>query len=157
MFTDRPRGVILHGTRSGLAQDVHAEFRSTVSYVQNGAAGLGWNATIGDDELCIHFEADRWGWNARAASKNYLAVEFAQARLTDMVTDGQVRAFCYWFQHFALKSWPTLAVNFPTHAEIEARGETGVKDGKSDVFPVGDFRISALRFRIVERLRLVRA
>jgi hypothetical protein len=151
MFAACPGGIILHGSRSGRSWSTQDEYESTVNYAEGGAAGLGWNATIGDDTLAIHIPLDSWGWNARAASKQYLAVEFAQGTASCPISDGQVRAFVYFYQ-MAKKEWPALPLRLPTHAELDSSGATGHYDGKSDVFPVNDPRTEDLRKRIVKRL-----
>lgn len=146
-FTAIPQGVILHGSRSGSGNDTAAEYRGTANYAASGIE-LGWNATIGDDIYAIHMPCDRWGWNARAASQRYLAVEFAQATADRPISDAQVNAFCHWFEKEARRVWPGLALVFPTHAELPE----GQGDGKTDVFPRGDQRADELRARIVARL-----
>ena len=151
-FNGVPKGVILHSSRSGARKTCHEEFEGTVAWNGANPDGLAWNATVGDDEIAIHLGPDEWGWNARRASSQYLAVEFAQPTEAVGVTDGQVRAFCWWLRSHVLPQWPALARNFPTHAEVETRGETGQRDGKSDVFPMGDPRADELRARIAARL-----
>lgn len=96
--------------------------------------------------------AQVFGWNARAASSRYLAVEFAQGTVADAISDAQVRAFCWWMRSFALPAWPGLPLAFPTHADVERSSETGQRDGKSDVFPAGDARADELRARLMARL-----
>lgn len=142
MFAVKPTGVILHGSRSGRAQSIQDEFNGTANYAASGIE-LGWHATIGEDAVALHMGYRQWGWNARGASTYYLAVEFAQPRLSDHISDGQIRAFC-WFVQRAREAWPTLPLTFPTHAELPE----GIKDGKTDVFPNGD----AIRARIFARL-----
>ena len=152
-FRGTPKGVILHSSRSGAAgRSCHQEFEGTAAWNGNNPDGLSWSATIGDDEIAIHHDPTEWGHNARRASSSYLAVEFAQPTQAEAITDGQVRAFCWWLRAHVLKQWPQLARHFPTHAEIEANGETGQHDGKSDVFPLGDARADELRARIIARL-----
>lgn len=152
-FGQRPRGIILHGSRSGRASNpIAAEYVGTASYEVNNSAGLGWNATIGEDVVALHVDARRWGWNARAASMHYLAVEIAQPVEAVDVTDGQVRAFCDWVRQHVLPVWPDLPMHFPTHAEVEHSGETGVRDGKTDVFSYGSPRADELRARILANL-----
>jgi hypothetical protein len=151
-FGSVPKGVILHSSRSGARKTCHEEFEGTAAWNGANPDGLAWNATVGDDEIAIHLGPAEWGWNARRASSQYLAVEFAQPTEAVAVTDGQVRAFCWWLRSRVLPQWPALARNFPTHAEVEARGETGQRDGKSDVFPMGDPRADELRARIAARL-----
>lgn len=124
------------------------EFSATANWAQAGANGLGWNVTIGDDVIAEHLPLDSWGWNARAASQWYLAVEFAQPSLADQISNAQVRVFAWWVRERALKRWPAMPLTFPTHAELEASGATGKKDGKTDVFPDGN----ALRARIMAAL-----
>ena len=153
-FAVVPKGVILHGSRSALAGNpTHAEFEGTARYQGTNAGGLGWNATIGDDEIAIHLDPGEWGWNARAASRHYLAVEFAQPRESDLIGDGQVRAFCWWLRAHVFRRWPDQPRQFPTHAEVEQSGETGQLDGKTDVFHFGSPLADELRARIAARLQ----
>lgn len=147
-----PRGVILHGSRSGLRQPLDREFYGTVGYAGQERHGLGWTATIGEDMIALHMTPAYWGWNARKASSLYLAVEFAQPTVNDPITDGQVRAFCWAFRSIWQVYWPSLPLVFPTHAELDVDGVTGKLDGKSDVFPYGDARADELRARIARRL-----
>jgi hypothetical protein len=95
VFAAPPRGIILHGSRSGRSQPVDLEFDGTRRYAVNEPNGYGWSATVGEDAVSIHMAPDQWGWNARGASSHYLAVEFAQGTGSDPITDGQVRAFCW--------------------------------------------------------------
>ncbi|TAK33529.1 MAG: hypothetical protein EPO21_13210 [Chloroflexota bacterium] len=124
-----------------------------MAYVRNGADGKGWNVTIGDDELVEHFSVDAWGWHARAASGLYLGAEFAQPTVDHPISDAQVRAFAWWFVHRVQPRWPGISYEFPTHVEVEARGETGRKEGHTDVFPLGDPRVDDLRARILALIR----
>lgn len=145
-FGATPKGVILHGSRSGQSYDTATEYAATVNYVRGGASGLGWNATIGDDAVAIHLQPDEWGWNARGHSSEYLAVEFAQATVSRAISDAQVRAFVWWFQR-CRQRWPGLPLVFPTHASLKE----GIRDGKSDPFPLSDARADTLRGRILAR------
>jgi hypothetical protein len=152
VFAGTPRGVILHGSRSGHPQSTHAEYVGTANYAVDEPNGLGWNATIGDDEVAIHILSDEWGWNARTASSHYLAVEFAQPTVNDPISDAQVRAFCWWWIE-TKKMWPSLSKYMPTHAELDGTIEYGgYTDGKTDVFPKTDARATELRQRIISRL-----
>lgn len=151
--------MILHGSRSGSGAPAtttsrHNEFTGTANYAVNEPNGLGWNATVGDDEIAVHFAYSRWGWNARGCSPIYLAVEFAQATQAWVITDGQVNAFCWFFEQ-ARKVWPRLTTNFPTHAELDGTPQYGPYDGKTDVFPMGAQRTSELRTRILTRLSAI--
>ncbi len=152
-FAVTPNGVILHATRSGGGNDTLQEFRSTLNYVRSGADGLGWNATIGDDMISIHLPANKWAWNARAASSKYLAVEFAQAVEARGISDGQVRAFAWWWRNHARAQWPGLPLTLKTHAEVEHSGETGAHDGKSDAFSYGSPKADELRERIIAEIQ----
>jgi hypothetical protein len=105
--------------------------------------GLGWSATIGEDRVALHMGFNEWGWNAREHSSIYLGCEFAQPTVIAAISDGQVRAFA-WFVREAKKTWPGLPMFFPTHAELPA----GIRDGKSDVFPLGSIWTEELRARI---------
>lgn len=149
-FTQRPRGIILHSSRGGGQRATNDEYRATASYAGSGIE-LGWSATVGDSIYCAHMTAQQWGWNARAASSHYLAVELAQSDINQPITDGQVAAFCAWYRAVVVPTWgeyPVDAERFPSHAELEAWGETGAHDGKSDVYPAGDARLADLRERI---------
>lgn len=159
-FIRQPKGVILHGSRSGKASNpIAAEYAGTARYEQTNSFGagsgwykLGWNATIGDMRVALHLSARQWGNNARAASDDYLAVEFAQPTEDNQITEGQVIAFCDWFQRHVQTVWPSIPLYFPTHAEVERSGETGAIDGKTDVFRFGSSRTDELRERIMDRL-----
>ena len=123
------------------------EFRLTVAFVKNGAEGLGWNATIGTRMISMHISPEYWGWNARAHSRDYLAVEFAQSLPGDLITDDQIKVFCWWFKYAARVAWPSLPLHFPCHSELRA----GLGDGKTDPYPVGP-EADAFRDRILGRL-----
>jgi hypothetical protein len=153
-YSIAPRGVILHGSRSGIAgRPVQAEYAGTRRYAASGIE-LGWTITVGDDAISLHMSPKEWGWNARAASRHYLACEFAQATVHDAITDGQVRAFCWWLRTVVRPVWPALDVTvLPTHAEVEAWGETGARDGKTDVHPFGSAQADHLRQRIAAELQ----
>ena len=153
LFNEPPKGVVLHGSRSGIAgRATKDEFDSVRNYAMTNPAGLGWNVSVGDDAIAVHMQATEWGWHARAASNDYLSCEFAQATADISISDAQVRAFVYWLKNYVYKSWPNFNPYFPTHAEVEASGETGVADGKSDVFPSGDVRADELRDRILREM-----
>lgn len=155
-FYTQPLGVILHGSRSGKAGNAKlAEYNGTANWEVNNPDGLGWNATIGEGRVAVHLDAKHWGWNARAASGLFLAVEFAQATVDEAISDAQVDAFCAWMRRDVLPVWPALKLSFPTHAELD--GTTaygGYHDGKTDVFPKADARADALRTRILSNLTL---
>lgn len=149
-FAAQPRGVILHGSRSGNAGNpIDQEYKGTASYEVNNSAGLGWHATIGERKVAVHLTAQEWGWNARAASPAYLAVEFAQPTAAHTITEGQIAAFVAWFKQIVQPAWPGLPLHFPTHAEVERSGETGQIDGKSDCYAYGDIRADQLRSAIL--------
>lgn len=149
-FSRTPKGIILHGSRSGRAGNpLDQEYLGTARWAQTNPNDLGWNATIGDGKVAVHLTPQEWGWNARAASQHYLAVEIAQPTAADRVTDGQVVALVDWIKRHVLPAWPALPMHFPTHAEVEASGETGQRDGKTDAFPAGDVRADELRGRIM--------
>lgn len=147
-FLSTPKGFILHGTRSTGNWGIDKEFDVTVNYVQGGAGGLGWNATVGNNEIAIHGPATHWGWNARKASSQYLALEIAQPTAAYDVTPEQINTIAWYVRTQA----PHVPHYFPSHAELERWGETGQIDGKSDVFPFGDPRMEQLRSAIVALL-----
>lgn len=147
-YRGTPKGVILHGTRSGGANSVEQEYQGTLNFVRSGAGGLGWTATIGENKVCTHMDCGLWGWNARAASPHYLATEFAQAHLGDLITDGQIDTFVWWFKYIARNRWPNLPAYFVNHSDIDGN-ETGNYDGKTDVEPAG---VHTVRDRILAKL-----
>lgn len=149
-FTAMPQGVILHGSRSGNAgNSTGREFDGTVNYVRNGTNGeTGWHVTVGDGRVALHLTPSEFGWHARAASRSYIGVEFAQAVEAHEISDAQVSAFAWYFQHVIRATWPGISLHMPTHAEVERSGETGRIDGKSDVFGYGSPRADELRARI---------
>lgn len=149
-FQAQPSGVILHGSRSGSSNTTEQEYNGTKQWAQR--TEYVWNATIGDDAVAIHLAPNQWAWNAKEASRRYIGVEFAQATVDRPISDGQVRAFCWYFTNVLRDTWPGLPLVFPTHAELEANGQIGQPDGKTDVFPAGDPRADELRTRILARL-----
>jgi hypothetical protein len=144
-----PDGIILHGSRSGVVgRPLEYEYHGTRRYAASGIE-LGWTVTVGDDMISLHMSPREWGWNARQHSSSYLACEFAQATVNDPITDGQVRAFCWWVENEVLPVWPGFDTsNLPMHSELPA----GIRDGKTDTFPRGDPRAFELRQRILVRL-----
>lgn len=150
-FTHTPKGVILHGSRSGIIHSVHSEFVSLSNYGKS--TELAFNASIGEDEVALHLNPTHWGWNARGCSGLYLAIEFSQSTVQGVISDGQVRAFCIWLRDYVLPIYPNLPRYFPTHAELDGTDEYGTFDGKTDVFPDGDWRTTDLRNRINAHLK----
>ena len=153
-FSRPPKGVILHGSRSGKAGNPKdKEYRGTANWAVSNPGGLGWHATIGERMVAVHMSPREWGWSARAASDDYLAVELAQATVDEPITDGQVEALSDWIRTRVLPIWPGLPMVFPSHAELDGTAEYGgTVDGKSDVFPRGDGRMTDLRARLLDRL-----
>lgn len=152
-FKAQPKGVILHGSRSGVAGNPKAsEYLGTARYEQSNSAGLGWHATIGEGRVAVHLTPREWGWNARSASDKYIAVEIAQATVDDPITDAQCVALADYLKTRIFPVWGDLGFHFPTHAELEAWGETGAKDGKSDIYPLGDSRVDGVRNRLYKLL-----
>lgn len=153
-FARTPKGIILHGSRSGRAGNPKdAEYRGTANWEVNNPDGLGWNATIGDNRVAVHLTPREWGWNARGVSDNYMAVELAQATVDEPITDAQVAALADYITTRVLPVWPGLPMYFPTHAELDGTPEYGPKDGKSDVWPKGDPRTDELRARLMKALQ----
>lgn len=151
IFRAQPKGIILHGSRSGKRQGTMAEYIGTVNWAQINPEGLGWNATIGPAVYATHFSAKHWGWNAREHSPDYLAVEFAQPTIQADITDAQVAAFAEWYRVHVRPAWPNLtprALVLPMHSELPA----GKRDGKSDAFMPNSERANDLRRRIYAAL-----
>jgi hypothetical protein len=147
-FVERPRGIILHGSRSGQSWSIDREFDSCRNYAAGGANGLGWNATVGEMEYSIHLSARNWGWNARSASRSFLGVELAQARYGDPITDAMVIALVHWYQHEVLPMWGELPLGsdaaLPSHNSLPE----GAADGKSDCYLDPSPELTNLRKRI---------
>lgn len=148
-FATQPKGVILHGSRSGKEWSLWEEFLSTARWAANASNPYGWNATIGEDVYSVHIPATHYGVNAGTLeSSQYLAVEFAQATVHQAITDKQVAAFVDWYREAVLPHWPGLKLgsdaSLPAHAELPQ----GIAAGKSDVFPRQDGRLHQLRDRI---------
>lgn len=144
-FHSPPRGIILHATRSGKAGRSEAdEFGATLKFVASGAGGLGWHATVGPGLVALHLPAQRWGWNAREHSSEYLAIEFSQAQLGDPISDASIEAAAWWIEHVARPAWPDLPLNLVHHSELPA----GIRDGKTDVAPRGSAEAESIRERL---------
>lgn len=74
-------------------------------------------------------EPTEWGWNAYEHSKKYIAVEFAQARLGNEITDAQIEAFCWYALEVVRPAWPDIVLFLINHSDLQAE--------KSDPFPQG--------------------
>lgn len=77
-----------------------------------------------------------------------LAVEFAQARLSDPITDELVTAFARWYADEIVPVWGELDLRedaaLPCHSELSE----GAADGKSDAFLGHSAEANDLRERI---------
>ncbi|MGE5619737.1 MAG: N-acetylmuramoyl-L-alanine amidase [Sphingomonadaceae bacterium] len=147
-----PRGIILHGTRSGRRQSRFLEFHGTRAYARAGCGGqyLGWHLTVGEDEISEHLPLDRWGYHAREWwSEHWIGIEFAQPTDEYTVTEKQVRAAVWWIKHRLLVAYPDMPLELLAHSEIDP----GIRDGKTDVYPRGDRRTDELRDRIRSSLK----
>jgi len=143
-----PQGIILHSTRSAIPRGEVEEYEGTLNYVRGGANGLGWNATVGPGLVCEHMNPDQWGWNAREASSHYVAIEHAQARLGDPVSDALLDASAWYIKNKVYARWPNMPRTLVHHSELPA----GVQDGKSDMAPKGSAKAEELRQRLLARL-----
>lgn len=151
-FAATPRGIVLHGSRSGNASNSQlAEYRGTANWEVNNPNGLGWNVTIADYRVAEHIDVRHWGWHAKSASQFYLSVEFAQPTVNHAITDAQVDALADWIKTRVTPVWGNLGWHYPTHAEVQASGEAG-DSGNTDVYPLGDPRLDALRNRLYQLL-----
>lgn len=150
VFTTCPKGFLLHSSRSGLARSEYDEFLSTAAYCQSNPDGLAWHASIGPGAVAIHMRPQAWGWSARSpASSEWIAVEFAQGRLGDPISDDQVDAFCAYAVARVLAVWPQMPLAFVFHSWLPA----GIKDGKTDPYPIGEPDGDMFLDKIVARLR----
>jgi hypothetical protein len=151
LYATQPRGIILHGSRSGKKQDPLKEYAGTVNWAVKNPEGLGWTATIGPGVYCVHMTCKQWGWNAREHSRDFLAVEFAQPTIADPITDAMVAAFAEWYRVEVRRAWPLLTPRvlvLPMHSELPA----GKRDGKSDAFMPDSPQAKDLRARIYAAL-----
>ena len=135
LLTD-PYGILLHSSRSGRIWTTRQEFDSTRGYARRGADGLFWNATVGEGAYSLHYDRNRpvpWGYNARGASRYYYAIELAQPRLGDPITDELVdtAATCIVLEVLPHYLGMDLRSAFlPEHWELPE----GKADGKTDVW-----------------------
>jgi hypothetical protein len=150
-FITTPRGFALHGTRSGKTRPMTMEFSAACDWAVNRRDGLAANATIGHDIIAIHIPWTRWGWHAYAASSHYISFEFAQGTVADDISDGQIRTAA-WAIRQSQEVHPNIPLHFPTHAELEHSGETGLVDGKTDIYPINSPRTEDVRRRLLEEL-----
>lgn len=146
-----PQGCILHGSRSGQDYNKLEEYNSTVNFVRDGAydaegTPLGWNVTIGEDRYSIH-NRKRWGWNAGKHSRDFVAAEFAQAKVGEPITDAQLDMFEHWWRSVVMVDYPNIPMFFINHSELEQ----GIAAGKTDAGRIGA-EANMLRERIMERL-----
>lgn len=148
-FASPPQGVILHGSRSGIdGNPIDAEYLATARHALNEPNGRGWHATIGNNAIALHLPFTHWGENARGCSGLYLAVSFAQPNKVQPISDGQIRAFC-WFFVQARQAWPQLPLMFTSHANLDGSADYGhERDGATDPFPRGANLADELRMRI---------
>jgi hypothetical protein len=147
-FSSTPRGIVLHGSRSGKAGNPQmAEYTGTANWEVNNPNSLGWNITVADHRVAEHIDVRHWGWHAKAASPHYLSVEFAQPTVNDAITDAQVDALADWIKTRVTPVWGDLGFHFPSHAEVQQSGEAGDR-GNTDVYPLGDPRLDTLRNRL---------
>lgn len=160
-FAHVPLGVILHGTESGSTTNTVAqEWKGTCDYVKAGALRytedgepyyVAWQATGADDLIGRHMRADQWGWHAGDDSKIYYGYEFAHARTVLPISDAQINAFCWCFEHEWRATYPTLPAVFVLHSETKQ----GQSISKVDTFPKGSAEGAALKARIVARLKAI--
>ena len=156
VFSTRPAGTVIHGSRSGSQNNQLQEYKGTVNYAAGGADGLYWQVTVGPGRYCVHGPVQRWGWHAGdvadypgMGSQRWLGAEFAQAQLGGAVDDSTFLAFAFWFRDVARVRYPTLPTRFRMHSEMPQ----GVAAGKTDlVLPEQAGRVRA---RIQAALRLV--
>lgn len=146
-----PKGVILHGTRSGNPNnDVDEEFNGTLNYVRNGANDLGWNATVGDGIIAIHMHPSDWGWHARACSYKYVGIEIAQAVESIDITDKQIETIAWYLRNYVYKYWSNMPHTLVTHSEVDGTADYGGQyDGKTDVFSRGNPKAQELKDAIL--------
>jgi hypothetical protein len=153
-FPAPPRGFILHGSRSGSTTNTKAqEAAGTANWCVINPNDLSWHATIGENEYYIHMPMNRWGWNARSASNDYIAVEFAQAQRGEAISEAQIDAFVHFVQNEVLPVYPNMPLVMKTHADVEKSGETGVIDGKDDVFAYQSAESDDIKRRILSKLQ----
>ena len=141
-------------TRSGRGESEWgeaAEWAATCNYVRAGAGAdrLGWNITAGPGIIAEHLAPHEWGWNAGVHSRHYLAIEFAQARLGDPISDSTLDAAAWWVRERALTHWPAMPLFLVHHSELAQ----GIAQGKTDVCARGTAEADEFRERFAARLR----
>jgi N-acetylmuramoyl-L-alanine amidase-like protein len=146
-----PSFLLMHGTRSGLDRSIREEFDSNRRYVVTNTKGYSWHVTIGEDAYSMHLPLDKWGWHANEESRQSLGVEFAQPTVDHTINDAQVRAFADWFK-VAVATWPGLNIGTASGMRMHSAVASGVRQGKTDVYPLGDPRWPELRGRIIQAL-----
>lgn len=136
VFTSQPLGFLLHGSRSGITRPEADEWASTVRYAVAGGGpdGLSWHVTAMSGKVAVHMRPVQWGWSAYEASKLYIAVEFAQARLGDPIPDASIDAFCWYIRKHVLPVWPTIPRLFVCHSELQAEKSDPVVRAEADAF-----------------------
>jgi hypothetical protein len=102
---------------------------------------------VADHRVAEHIDVRHWGHHAKSASRHYLSIEFAQPTVNHLITDAQVDAAADWIRTRVWPVWGDLGFHFPSHAEVQATGETG-DQGNSDVYPLADPRLDVLRNRL---------
>lgn len=120
---------------------------ATLNYVNAGAGGLGWTATIGDGVVCMHMEITQWGHNSREHSSRWVAVELAQANLGGFITDRQIEGAAAVWKMARDHYGPAFPLRFVNHSDLPA----GMRDGKTDVEPRGHHTVLD---RVTHRLRM---
>lgn len=148
----QPTYLIIHGTRSGLDRTVREEFDGNRAYVVTNTKGYSWHVTIGEDAYSIHLPMNRWGWHANEESRQSLGVEFAQMTGDHTINDAQVRAFAHWFKNVVVPIWPGLNIGAQGGMQMHSAIASGQRQGKTDVYPLGDPRWPELRGRIITAL-----
>ena len=161
----RPRGLVLHGTRSGVPKTIHDEYDGTRDWAThalvhdpvNGDYYLGWHVTVGEDEYSVHMTAREWGWNCGGDSMYRFAIEFAQWDVSQAITDRQVRTAARAIKNELLPQWGPYDWSDPNAMKGHSELPQGIRDGKTDTFPLNSAALAMLKQRLQVALREVGA
>src|SRR3712207_1621982 len=96
-YTQPPRGIILHGSRSDRPNSLAEEYRGTAAWAISNLGALCWAVTVGPNIYAPHLTAREWGWHAREHSDEYLGCEFAQPTVGHAIIDDQIATFVEWY------------------------------------------------------------
>lgn len=142
------RGFVLHATRGGLSSQA-AEYQSCVNWFLNPASQASSTIVIGPDgEITEMVPLERVCWTTGEHNAEYAAVEMAQGRLGEPITEKARASLAWWLHNVFFKKYPNLKpspTTLPFHSELPQ----GIRVGKTDLFAKGDDRGIAWRAGLI--------